>query len=351
MTPLIPSRELIESKAIVEGPFYDFKEEIDLDSERGKARFIDDVIAFLNTGPGHLILGVKEKRGAYETYRPIREDPHKFSERIQSIAQSNIDPIPRGIECHPIPLNEGCLLDIRITEHRMQPYQNKITGGFYIRTDKQNAIIPRDEIYSHFKRHEDYRSDLRRLSKDTARDLQDRRIMQDDGPILTISILPREHYEDHPPFKDREGASVLLGPAFDGSWPPYRPCGGGLEAIDASAGLALSRFYISSDWFIQATVAHPFWLQTDGRVGFHEMKPRLTSFLKHVAQLIRTANVRGPYLVSFEFSYLKRNENVAWIFHTDAPVTYAPRVLLEQFDPEALANGAYDAIIDASRYR
>jgi hypothetical protein len=102
---------------------------------------------------------------------------------------------------------------------------------------------------------------------------------------------------------------------------------------------------------MQATIVHPFSLQRDHRVGFYEMKPKLSSFLTKISVLMETANVRGPYLVSFEFAHLKRNEKVASVFHTDGPVTYAPRVLLEQFDPEALAKEAHDAIVGASSYR
>ncbi|ARO32451.1 ATPase/AAA domain-containing protein (plasmid) [Rhizobium sp. NXC14] len=62
--PLVPTIDGILSGLVVEGQGYEFKALLNLDDQRGKSNFIDDVVAFLNAGPGHLIVGVHEKRGS-----------------------------------------------------------------------------------------------------------------------------------------------------------------------------------------------------------------------------------------------------------------------------------------------
>lgn len=42
-----------------------------------------------------------------------------------------------------------------------------------------------------------------------------------------------------------------------------------------------------------------------------------------------------------EFSHLKRSEKVAWAFHGDESVRFAPRGLLETLEPSALADEAF----------
>ena len=64
-----PTLDLIKNGAVSEGQHYEFKARVDLDGTRGKSNFIDDVIAFLNAGPGHLIVGVCEKEGPFRSLR------------------------------------------------------------------------------------------------------------------------------------------------------------------------------------------------------------------------------------------------------------------------------------------
>lgn len=50
--PVAPTVEGIQSRYIAEGQRYEVKARLDLDEQRGKSNFIDDVVAFLNAGAG-----------------------------------------------------------------------------------------------------------------------------------------------------------------------------------------------------------------------------------------------------------------------------------------------------------
>lgn len=348
----------IQEFRIVEDGSHDFKEQVDLDSDQGKAKLVDDVVAFLNVGHGNLIIGVKEERGKgrFQSWFPVPIPDDKFDDyalRITSILKSNIDPMPMGIKVHPIEREGGIAVHIEIGEHRMQPYQNKLTGGFRLRTDRNNQIIPRDQIQAHFKRFADYKADLARLMETESTALKQRGIMTEDGPVLTIGILPREHYGDHPRFEANDGLVVKPGPVF-----PYSPGGdsesfkgrsGGAEVRDLRFdGKANSRFFISDEWFMHATVVHPFSRSDDGRVTIYEMREKLERYLKRIGALLTKAGVAGPFVVAYEFSDLQRNKKVGRAFEDNGPVTYAPRSLLETFDAPAMAEEAYETIRRAS---
>lgn len=351
------TREAIETFQVVEDGHHDFKEQVDLDSEPGKAKFVDEVVAFLNVGHGHLIIGVKERKGRFASWHPVPiagDDFDAFANKVQQIVKSCIDPMPLGISVHPIQREGGLAVDVAIGQHRMQPYQNKLTGGFRIRTDKQNQIIPRNEIHAHFKRFDDYRDDLARLMRAEAEALAARGLMTEDGPVLTIGILPREHYGDHPRFESRKGYVLKAGPLFPYSGfqsEVFQGCAGGVEVKDLRFdGKVNCRLLVSDDWFVHATVVHPFSKEDDGRVGIHEMKPKLVSYLEGLVELLTEEGIAGPFAVVMEFTQLQRSEKVAWVFHSDGPVRFAPRTLLETLDAATLAEEAFQVALRASRY-
>ncbi|TIV69712.1 MAG: ATP-binding protein, partial [Mesorhizobium sp.] len=103
-----------------------FKARLNLDEQRGKSNFIDDVVAFLNAGPGYLIVGVHEKKGAFERFEAMDGDRDAMQRRITSILQDNIDPKPLGVRAEFLELDTGgFILCLDLPDHRLRPYQNK----------------------------------------------------------------------------------------------------------------------------------------------------------------------------------------------------------------------------------
>jgi predicted HTH transcriptional regulator len=96
--PPPPDRERIETGELVVDVGLDFKQKVELTSECDKAKLINAVVAFLNRGPGYLVIGVAEERGRYRHFEPVREDPDAFGRQLLSVIQDNIDPRPLRVD-------------------------------------------------------------------------------------------------------------------------------------------------------------------------------------------------------------------------------------------------------------
>ena len=93
--PPLPNRAAIEDGSMVEGPRLDFKQRVDLETERGKTKLVDDVVAMLTAGPGYLVIGVAEERGRYRHFEPVKGDPDKIVQAIVDCVQHS--PAPRRL--------------------------------------------------------------------------------------------------------------------------------------------------------------------------------------------------------------------------------------------------------------
>lgn len=65
-----------------EGQDLDFKREVNIDKPEAKSRLLDDVVAFLNRGAARIIVGVEEKGGRFDGFRPLAGDPDKTALRL-----------------------------------------------------------------------------------------------------------------------------------------------------------------------------------------------------------------------------------------------------------------------------
>jgi hypothetical protein len=354
MQPITPDRENIESGSIQEGRYYDFKRELNLADERGKISFIDDVVAFLNKGAAHIIVGVDEAKGIFKAWKPLAGDPNKLAEQIQSVVQGNILPRPLYIDTHVIALpdhGDGFALDVRIPEHNMRPYQNKITGGFKIRTDKQNAIISRDDLPSMFQSDQALVSALRARMSEESKRVEESQSLADDGPIFEIAIIPRTAPSN--PLNRRQGIATLYPHHGLHETKMFRPCQGGSEALDLRTdGRSNCRLYIGDDWFVLGTVVHPFSVERGhGHLTLDRMRIWLLEFLEGILGTLNEGNVTGPYALEMSFSQLQRGDMVGRYFPGQSGVVRCnfPSIV-EEITPEKLVEAAYVSIQRASRY-
>lgn len=65
--------------------------------------------------------------------------------------------------------------------------------------------------------------------------------------------------------------------------------------------------------------------------------------------LLTEENVAGPFAIVMVFGHLQRREKVAWVFHSDGPVRFAPRNLSETMDAATLAEEAFLVALRATR--
>ncbi len=350
--PYVPTKDNIESKAVFENEFYEFKDGsvvAGLDKDNVKAAIVDDVVAFLNAeNVGHCILGVKEnKQGEYHAWSPLTENHDKLGRRVVSILLDSIAPKPTGLSSAPIDLDGGYALDLRIAQHRMQPYQNKLTGGFKIRSGLQNATIPRDELGARFKRFEDYRDRLEALRQREDARAQASDLLRAGAPLLNVSILPREHFEQGPEFTDSVpgGGRCSFGDYYHGGgcfW--LSGCEDGREAFDGD----LERMFVGDDWFIHAAVVHPFEGE-EGHIDFSAFERSISAFLEGIEFRAKHLGVKGPFLIRLEVANLQSERVFATVFAGQRGVSFISRRLTETITDAEVVHAFVDKVTSAYR--
>ena len=255
--PPINPTEIADGR-VVEDQRHEFKREIDLSDSAKKCDFVDDVVAFLNAGPGRIVVGVAERGGRFSSFHPITGDKDKTERRYASIIQDNILPKPFGVSVGTIEVDGGVLVDVRIAEHRMRPYQNAINGAFLVRTGAKNTPVPRDAVHAMFTTLETMEIDAGRLMEREDRAVEFRDIMQTDGPTLHIAIVPGAHYDRSAmPFEPGRGGILATFPHFHDEGRHgglFKGCQGGLEVRDATFqdGRSTSRLFVGDDWLIHS---------------------------------------------------------------------------------------------------
>ncbi|MEJ1117094.1 ATP-binding protein [Phyllobacterium sp. CCNWLW109] len=324
-----PTRDTIESRRIAEGTFYDFKREVDLDkkypggAKSAKERFIDDVVAFLNGEGGHLIIGVEEADGVWDKFVPMSGDREKICNRYLQVIQSTIVPLPTKVNIVPIDVPGGFVLDVQVPPHWRKPYQNAMSGAFYVRAGARNRVLTVPEIREHFADFERMETDLTRLFDVFRRDLlaEDnlssvkllspgpmgslsfRSDNEDAGPRLLFGILPRQHYDRSRPRYDPSKLSQPAVAAFNGGWyPRLRGCGGGFEAASTH-----ERLFVATDWHILGWVKHPFDF-TRERPDMAAFRENLGRFIASISDFLLEARVVGPFAITLAIENLDEME-------------------------------------------
>ncbi|MFH1344637.1 MAG: ATP-binding protein [Pseudomonadota bacterium] len=353
--PNLPTLDSIQNGEIAEDQSYEFKARINFDDLRGKSNFIDDVTAFLNAGSGHLILGVHEKKGRFDRFEPMNGDRDTLQRRITSIIQDNIDPKPLGVILRFIDLDDSkFLIDIGLPEHRLRPYQNKITGGFYLRTGAQNTPIPRDQLHTLFTPIERIEADTLKLLERENAAVDARDIMQKNGATLHIAIVPLEHYQrDRAPFDP--GRSVLRTiPHYHGNGSGiFKGCENGVEVRDSTfnEGRAIFRFFIGDDWLIHSYVSHPFVVKEgEDRLTLQEFRGELSKHLGDIQLILDNSGICGPFGILMAVKNLRNNPKLEWAFPNANSASMPRAVRKERIDDTDMVERFFDKVRGVSVY-
>lgn len=143
-------------------------------------------------------------------------------------------PLSAGVEFLDLTTG-GFVLCLVLPEHRLRPYQNKITGGFYLRTGAQNKPIPRGQLHALFTPIEKLEGDTIQLMERENAVIEARDIMQNNGATLHIAIVPQEHYErERAPFDPGRPAPKMMRHYHGGNHGVFKGCENGAEVRDAT---------------------------------------------------------------------------------------------------------------------
>ncbi|MHA6643628.1 AlbA family DNA-binding domain-containing protein [Mesorhizobium sp. A623] len=322
--PKVPTRELIESKEIAEGRHYDFKRQVDLSEKQtrstksSKERFLDDIVAFLNGGAGHLIVGVDEEDGYWRSYHPLTGNKEKIRNQYLQVIQDNIKPLPSKVDIEFIDVDDGFVMDIRIPEHSSRPYQNGISGAFYTRSGSRNRILTVGEIQELLASRERMEGDLqKRFAMDVnTTGLEDSMVHmrnarsgfsvfqeeseEEIAPRLHFGILPRQHYDSTRPryASSRTNSKAILN--FDGGiLPRLRGCSEGFEATSSH-----QRLFVGTDWYISGWMKHPFETR-HGSPDLAKFGSDLKAFFSSLNSFLIEEGIVGPYCLMLSVDNLQ----------------------------------------------
>jgi hypothetical protein len=337
----IPPLVLAEMTSMQEGQDLDFKREIEMDKRDLKARLLDDVVAFLNRGPARIVIGVFEKQGRFDSFRPMSGDADKLSLALQTLIQDGISPVPIDVQVIPVHLEEGFIIDIQIPQHRNGPYMNRFNGGYLVRSGARNLPIDPGMLRSTFV---DELTWMTRLDELTA--VADAKLVDTDrmvtGQVLRIGILPREHFDYTRNSFVQSDHVRSAGPNFHehfDQW--FKVCEDGHEAYSGDLRQrGIERLFIRDDWFVHAHVGFAIGVtQGEGRLGLYEFNQAFERYLKDLAGFFAEQNIEGPFGVTLALQSLNETEPLKVFFPRTASVrTLRPRIVDAVDDPELISD-------------
>ena len=324
-----------------EGQDLDFKREVNIDKPEAKSRLLDDVVAFLNRGAARIIVGVEEKGGRFDGFRPLAGDPDKTALRLQTLIQDGITPVPLEVQVVPLHLETGFILDIQIPRHAGAPFMNRLSGGYLIRSGARNLPIDPGMLRSRFVDETTWMSRLEELTaaEDTKVAASGRLVPRQ---ALRIGILPQEHF-DHQRQAFEQGDHIRHpGPVFhEHSDPWFKAAEDGHELYSKDLGSqGIERLFIRDDWFVHAHAAFAIQqLSGEGRLGLHEFNEAVKRYLAALGTFLGEQGIEGPFAMTLALQGLGESEQFgAWFPDVSIVRTLRPRVVQDVDDSELIAH-------------
>lgn len=324
-----------------EGQDLDFKREVELDKPELKQRLLDDVVAFLNRDSSRIIVGVVEKQGRFDGYRPMTGDADKLALRLQTLIQDGISPVPIDVQVVPIHLEAGFILDIQIPRHLSGPFMNRLSGGYLIRSGSRNLPIDPGTLRSRFV---DELTWMTRLDELTA--VEDERLADTGrmvtGQVLRIGILPSEHFDyTRDPFVQDDHVRSA-GPNFHEHYRQwFKVCDDGHEAYSGDLRQrGIERLFIRDDWFVHAHIGFAIGvIHGEERLGLYEFDQAFEAYLGALAEFFAEQKIDGPFAVTLALTSLNESGPLKAFFPRTASVrTLRPRLVDTVDDPELIAD-------------
>lgn len=333
----------------------DFKEKVDFDE--GKTKFLDDVVAFANAVGGSIVVGVKQdKKGGFHCYAPVQiEDEDKLRLKILQIIEDGITPKIRAeIEFHAMD-GGGSVVEIRVPEGRMKPYQNGKNGAFLVRGDAKNSVMSLEEIRSMTVRREDFEVSARRLMDEQDTLIIENGILPDTGCTMHLALIPREAFQADRAWFD-PGKTVLkciypYDHGHGGRPQVFRGCEGGFEIRDINdfSSPCYSRLFLADNWSIHAAATDPIHVANEGRATIHEFRGLFKSYVETIFEFYEKEGIQGPFFFLARLDNLRRHPKLKQFFPSAKRIESRP-VLGEVDDIIASLDAFHDRVRGVSIY-
>ncbi len=188
--------QLLKENAVLEGKTIEYKEELQIDSDSDKKKFLAQISSFANAVGGDLVIGITEEGGVPKSIDGLDiEDIDKEKLKIENIIRDGIPPRIIGIQIQPISLrNSKVVLIIRVPNSWNSPHR-VIYGGhdkFYARNSSGKYPMDVAELRNAFNLSETVAERIRRFNIDRAS-----KIISGETPVplcdcakIALHILP-----------------------------------------------------------------------------------------------------------------------------------------------------------------
>jgi hypothetical protein len=191
--------ELI-SNGVREDRGLDYKRELAVDAPADRQEFVKDVTALANTIGGHLIYGMDEQDGVAARLVPLSQ-PDLDSEilRLDSCLRDNAAPRVPDVKFHPVAVNGGQVLVVRVPKswagpHMLKQGHSKFCGrasnGVYAMDvdEIRQAFLAADSLHEKVRKFRDVR--LRTIKEGTAFHPANRPLKDNAAVVLHVCPLP-----------------------------------------------------------------------------------------------------------------------------------------------------------------
>jgi hypothetical protein len=131
-----PEEEILSLLRAGESQNLEYKQ--DVISEDHKNDLIETVIAFLNTNPGLILVGVKDDGSIVGS--------HKNTEDLQKLVHDSCDPPPKNIRIEEKMIGDNKIIIIDVPEGDDKPYQSKRDKNLYVRHNANDMKMERSEL-------------------------------------------------------------------------------------------------------------------------------------------------------------------------------------------------------------
>lgn len=145
-------RTLVEAR-VPEGAYIEFKRTLPQLDSSGRHEFLADVSAFAISSGGDLIYGLDEDGEGRASGMLVQAgNPDEEARRFQDVLMNGIEPRIPGLQVHPIRIDDGFVLVVRVPQSWAGPHRVKSNQHFFIRENGRKRQLDVPEIRGLFLR-------------------------------------------------------------------------------------------------------------------------------------------------------------------------------------------------------